>query len=140
MTTWHGAWAWRDKSGLKAIFRSRPYCPRMKRSTTGVLILTTVPAAPVISVSQPTIPGGTTCTECPSHSKQSKRSRDQLNLLFFWDYDTQWGADADRVNKPGSNTSWHRFEMENTERLLDLHAQYNVPACFAVVGASALPG
>lgn len=49
-------------------------------------------------------------------------------LVFFWDYDTQWGSDR------GS------FEFPSTDRLLDLHAKYNVPACFAVVGASALPG
>ena len=32
------------------------------------------------------------------------------------------------------------LEFENTERLLDLHAEYKVPACFAIVGAAALPG
>jgi hypothetical protein len=59
-------------------------------------------------------------------------------LLLFWDYDTQWGADRSRsANGP---KSWGHLEFENTERLLDLHAQYNVPACFAVVGAAALPG
>ncbi len=50
-------------------------------------------------------------------------------LLFFWDYDTQWGS-----------ADWGKFEFENTERLLELHAQYNISACFAVVGAAALPG
>jgi peptidoglycan/xylan/chitin deacetylase (PgdA/CDA1 family) len=32
------------------------------------------------------------------------------------------------------------LEFEHTERLLELHATYMVPACFAVVGAAALPG
>lgn len=31
-------------------------------------------------------------------------------------------------------------EFKNTERLLELHDEYGVPACFAVVGAAALPG
>lgn len=59
-------------------------------------------------------------------------------LLFFWDYDTQWGADRSRSQ--GGPKKWGHLEFENTERLLDLHAQYKVPACFAVVGAAALPG
>jgi peptidoglycan/xylan/chitin deacetylase (PgdA/CDA1 family) len=59
-------------------------------------------------------------------------------LLFFWDYDTQWGADRSR--SPGGAKDWGRLEFENTELLLDLHARYGVPACFAVVGAAALPG
>ena len=62
----------------------------------------------------------------------------RATLLFFWDYDTQWGADRSR--SAGGPKSWGRLEFENTERLLDLHAQYRVPACFAVVGAAALPG
>jgi hypothetical protein len=59
-------------------------------------------------------------------------------LLFFWDYDTQWGGDRSR--SPGGPKTWGRLEFENTERLLELHAEYYVPACFAVVGAAALPG
>ena len=58
-------------------------------------------------------------------------------LLFFWDYDTQWGADRSRL--PGGR-EWGRWEFEHTERLLELHARYAVPACFAVVGAAALLG
>jgi hypothetical protein len=59
-------------------------------------------------------------------------------LLLFWDYDTQWGADRSRSS--GGPKDWGRLEFENTERLLDLHAQYDVQSCFAVVGAAALPG
>jgi hypothetical protein len=58
--------------------------------------------------------------------------------MLFWDYDTQWGADRSR--SPGGPKDWGYMEFENTERLLDLHAQYEIPACFAVVGAAALPG
>jgi hypothetical protein len=63
-----------------------------------------------------------------------KRAR----LLLFWDYDTQWGADRSRI--PGALKTWGPLEFENTERLLELHAEYEVPACFAVVGSAALPG
>jgi hypothetical protein len=59
-------------------------------------------------------------------------------ILFFWDYDTQWGAD--RPRGLGGPKQWGYAEFENTERLLELHALYDVPACFAVVGAAALPG
>lgn len=59
-------------------------------------------------------------------------------LLLFWDYDTQWGADRSRSG--GGPKDWGRLEFENTERLLELHARYDVEACFAVVGAAALPG
>ena len=59
-------------------------------------------------------------------------------LLFFWDYDTQWGADRSR--SAGGPKKWGNLEFENTERLLELHEQYKIPACFAVVGAAALPG
>jgi len=59
-------------------------------------------------------------------------------LLVFWDYDTQWGGDRSRT--AGGPKSWGHLEFEYTERLLELHAQYGVPACFAVVGAAALPG
>jgi hypothetical protein len=60
------------------------------------------------------------------------------SLLLFWDYDTQWGGDRSRT--PGGPKDWGRLEFENTERLLELHAEYGVPATFAVVGAAALPG
>ena len=59
-------------------------------------------------------------------------------VVLFWDYDTQWGADRSRA--PGGPKNWGALEFENTERLLDLHAQYDARACFAVVGAAALPG
>ncbi len=62
----------------------------------------------------------------------------QAALFFFWDYDTQWAADSSRL--PGESRDWGHLEFNNTDRLLDLHAQYNIPACFAVVGAAALPG
>ena len=59
-------------------------------------------------------------------------------LLFFWDYDTQWGGDRSRL--PGGPKTWGALEFANTERLLDLHGEHGVPACFAVVGSAALPG
>ena len=58
--------------------------------------------------------------------------------MVFWDYDTQWGGDRSRL--PGGTKEWGRLEFENTDRLLELHAQYGIPASFAVVGAAALPG
>jgi peptidoglycan/xylan/chitin deacetylase (PgdA/CDA1 family) len=57
---------------------------------------------------------------------------------MFWDYDTQWGGDRSRA--AGSATSWGELEFEHTERLLELHAAADVPACFAVVGSAALDG
>jgi peptidoglycan/xylan/chitin deacetylase (PgdA/CDA1 family) len=68
----------------------------------------------------------------------STRSGGRGIVMFFWDYDTQWGADRSRL--PGGPKDWGHLEFENTERLLELHARYDVPACFAVVGAAALPG
>jgi hypothetical protein len=65
-------------------------------------------------------------------------SADTGSLLLFWDYDTQWGADRSRIG--GGPRDWGQLEFENTERLLALHAEYDVPACFAVVGSAALPG
>ncbi len=59
-------------------------------------------------------------------------------LLLFWDYDTQWGGDRSRSG--GGPKDWGPLEFTNTERLLELHAAYGVPACFAVVGAAALAG
>jgi len=65
-------------------------------------------------------------------------TRLSAELLFFWDYDTQWGGDRSRL--PGGPKSWGVLEFANTERLLELHAEHGVPACFAVVGSAALPG
>src|SRR5215470_10951843 len=59
-------------------------------------------------------------------------------FMIFWDYDTQWGADRSRSG--GGPKSWGALDFENTERLLQLHEQFDIPACFAVVGAAALPG
>jgi hypothetical protein len=59
-------------------------------------------------------------------------------LLIFWDYDTQWGADRSRT--PGDIKTWGSQEFENTDELLELHASYRMPACFAIVGAAALAG
>jgi len=56
----------------------------------------------------------------------------------FWDYDTQWGADRSRAG--AGPQAWGALEFEHTERLLELHARWKVPACFAVVGSAALPG
>ncbi len=59
--------------------------------------------------------------------------------LIFWDYDTQWGIDRWRgPGQPGTDLGSLEFEL--TDRLLQLHTDYAVPACFAVVGAAALPG
>jgi hypothetical protein len=62
----------------------------------------------------------------------------RASLVVFWDYDTAWGADRSR--EPGGPKAWGPLEFEHTERLLELHAEHGVPACFAVVGAAALPG
>lgn len=59
-------------------------------------------------------------------------------MVIFWDYDTQWGADRSR--SAGGPKDWGPLEFENTERLLEIHAKYSIPACFAVVGAAALEG
>ncbi len=59
-------------------------------------------------------------------------------LLIFWDYDTQWGADRSR--SAGGIKNWGRLDFENTEELLDIHARFEIPACFAAVGAAALAG
>jgi hypothetical protein len=63
---------------------------------------------------------------------------ESATLLLFWDYDTQWGGDRSR--SPGGPKAWGKLEFENTEQLLDIHARYEIPSCFAVVGAAALPG
>jgi hypothetical protein len=70
--------------------------------------------------------------------KNTVSERKKAKLLFFWDYDTQWGADRSR--REGGAKNWGHLEFENTERLLELHGAYQVPACFAVVGSAALHG
>lgn len=60
------------------------------------------------------------------------------SVLVFWDYDTQWGADRSR--NPTRPKDWGALEFPHTDRLLELHAEYDIPACFAVVGAAAMPG
>lgn len=57
-------------------------------------------------------------------------------VLLFWDYDAEWGAAASRTGRK----PWGMLEFEHTERLLDLHRQRDIHACFACVGAVALPG
>jgi peptidoglycan/xylan/chitin deacetylase (PgdA/CDA1 family) len=70
---------------------------------------------------------------------RERRGRKRGACLVFWDYDTQWGIDRSRAPEP-SAPDLGILEFENTERLLELHAEYKIPACFAVVGAAALPG
>jgi len=60
------------------------------------------------------------------------------SVMLFWDYDTQWGGDRSRSGRGVRHYGFQEFE--NIERILDLHAEYQIPACFAVVGAAALPG
>jgi len=57
-------------------------------------------------------------------------------VVLFWDYDTQWGADASRSGAK----AWGMAEFEHTERLLELYHERNMHACFACVGAAALEG
>ncbi len=59
------------------------------------------------------------------------------DVLLFWDYDTQWGGDRSRAGKGPQDWS---SEFENTERLLEMQAEYDMPSCIAVVGSAALPG
>lgn len=59
-------------------------------------------------------------------------------LIIYWDFDAQWGAERSRSG--GGSKQWGLKEFTNTERLLDLHAQAGIPACFAVVGSVALSG
>jgi peptidoglycan/xylan/chitin deacetylase (PgdA/CDA1 family) len=58
--------------------------------------------------------------------------------MIFWDYDTQWGAERSRGK--GGPKPWGPLEFVFTDRLLELHGEFGVPACFAVVGAAALSG
>jgi hypothetical protein len=62
----------------------------------------------------------------------------KAKVMVFWDYDTQWGGDRSRT--PGGAKNWGHLEFPETERLLELHAEYGVPACFAIVGSASLPG
>jgi Polysaccharide deacetylase len=66
------------------------------------------------------------------------RSQPAGCLILFWDYDTQWGADRSRL--PGGPKPWGRLEFDATDELLSCLGEYDVPACFAVVAAAALPG
>jgi peptidoglycan/xylan/chitin deacetylase (PgdA/CDA1 family) len=59
-------------------------------------------------------------------------------LILFWDFDAQWGAERSRA--PGGEKSWGGLDFINTEQLLEIHARFRIPACFAIVGAAALPG
>ncbi|MCI0627095.1 MAG: polysaccharide deacetylase family protein [Acidobacteria bacterium] len=65
-------------------------------------------------------------------------SRSVGGCMLFWDYDTQWGADRSRA--AGRGQSWGILDFENTERLLQLCSEFQILACFAVVGSAALPG
>jgi hypothetical protein len=67
-------------------------------------------------------------------SQREPRAR----LLLFWDYDGPWGAERSRL--PGGPKACGPLEAPCTERLLELHRQYRIQACFAVVGAVALSG
>jgi hypothetical protein len=58
--------------------------------------------------------------------------------VLFWDYDTQWGVERSRSGRGGGDLGAREFA--NTERILELLEQHRMPACFAVVGAAALPG
>ncbi len=68
---------------------------------------------------------------------EAKKGR-SAECVIFWDYDTQWGADRSRSRRLGPEVGMAEFA--HTERILELHAEYAIPACFAVVGAAALPG
>jgi peptidoglycan/xylan/chitin deacetylase (PgdA/CDA1 family) len=73
-----------------------------------------------------------------SGTKSAARSPGLRTVVIFWDYDTQWGADRSR--SPGGPKQWGMLDFLETERLLDIHAEYDIPACFAVVGSACLPG
>jgi GT2 family glycosyltransferase len=76
--------------------------------------------------------------EIPSPTERPpRRDEPATHVMFFWDYDTQWGADRSRMQR---GRDWGYLEFPGTDELLDLHARFGVPACFAVVGAAALPG
>lgn len=85
-----------------------------------------------------TLSGLTHPTPTCETARTSMTNHQMPVVMIFWDYDTQWGADRSR-NTARTN-DWGAREFPNTDRLLELHARYDVPACFAVVGAAALPG
>jgi hypothetical protein len=62
----------------------------------------------------------------------------RARLVLFWDYDGPWGAERSRL--PGGPKAWGALEASCTDRLLELHEQYRIDACFAVVGSVATPG
>jgi hypothetical protein len=65
-------------------------------------------------------------------------AQQRARLVLFWDYDGPWGAERSRL--PGGPKAWGALEASCTDRLLELHDQYRIQACFAVVGAVALSG
>jgi peptidoglycan/xylan/chitin deacetylase (PgdA/CDA1 family) len=65
-------------------------------------------------------------------------SQGKAGLVIFWDYDTQWGADRSRSK--GGRKTWGMLDFVNTERILEIHNEWGIPCCFAVVGAAAEPG
>lgn len=73
-----------------------------------------------------------------STGRTAPRLGEIRKVVVFWDYDTQWGADRSR--SPGGAKTWGGLDFVETERLLELHAEFGVPACFAVVGSAALAG
>lgn len=87
---------------------------------------------------EPTPPRGGVRADVAANGATPARETDGPNVTIFWDYDTQWGADRSR--NPNGTPNWGAREFPNTDALLELHARYDVPACFAVVGAAALPG
>jgi peptidoglycan/xylan/chitin deacetylase (PgdA/CDA1 family) len=76
----------------------------------------------------------------PGEGASVTRGQSHGRVVLFWDYDTQWGTDADLARGLPVPPRTGHLEFEYTDRLLDLHAEFEVPACFAVVGAAALPG
>lgn len=85
-----------------------------------------------------TPPCGSTPVSAARNGADAAHESAVPNVVIFWDYDTQWGADRSR--NPHGAPNWGALEFPNTDALLELHARYDVPACFAVVGAAALPG
>jgi hypothetical protein len=76
------------------------------------------------------------CPALPHRAANGERPTGRC--VIFWDYDTQWGVDRSRLGAQSSGLGMREFEC--TERILELLAEYRVRACFAVVGAAALPG
>ncbi len=59
-------------------------------------------------------------------------------MILFWDFDAEWGAERSRSG--GGPKAWGPLEFRCTERLLKILDRFSTKACFAVVGAVALPG